>query len=54
LQQWAEPICKVGLALTADDVEWIVPGEWPLAGTQCGHAGLALARASGMAAANLG
>jgi ketosteroid isomerase-like protein len=29
------------LALTADDVEWIIPGEWPLAGTHCGHAGLA-------------
>ncbi|MFM0674335.1 nuclear transport factor 2 family protein [Paraburkholderia sediminicola] len=30
------------LALVAEDVEWIVPGEdWPLAGTHCGHAGLA-------------
>ena len=30
------------LALVAEDIEWIVPGEnWPLAGTHCGHAGLA-------------
>jgi ketosteroid isomerase-like protein len=30
------------LALSADDIEWIVPGEgWPLAGTHRGHAGLA-------------
>jgi ketosteroid isomerase-like protein len=30
------------LALTADDVEWIIPGEgWPLAGTHRGHGGLA-------------
>jgi ketosteroid isomerase-like protein len=30
------------LALTATDIEWIVPGEnWPLAGTHRGHAGLA-------------
>ena len=30
------------LALSAEDIEWIVPGEgWPLAGTHCGHAGLA-------------
>ncbi len=29
------------LALTADDIEWIIPGEhWPLAGTHRGHAGL--------------
>ena len=28
------------LALTADDVEWVIPGEWPLAGTHRGHAGL--------------
>ena len=29
------------LALVAEDVEWIVPGEdWPLAGTHRGHAGL--------------
>ena len=29
------------LALTAEDIEWIVPGEdWPLAGTRHGHAGL--------------
>ena len=30
------------LALFADDIEWIVPGEgWPLAGTYRGHAGVA-------------
>jgi uncharacterized protein len=30
------------LALVADDVEWIVPGDhWPLAGTHRGHEGLA-------------
>jgi ketosteroid isomerase-like protein len=30
------------LALVADDIEWIIPGEdWPLAGTYRGHAGLA-------------
>src|SRR3954447_22921176 len=30
------------LALAAEDVEWIIPGEdWPLAGTHRGHAGLA-------------
>ena len=29
------------LALTAEDIEWIIPGEdWPLAGTYRGHAGL--------------
>jgi ketosteroid isomerase-like protein len=29
------------LALSAEDIEWIVPGEdWPLAGTHHGHAGL--------------
>ena len=29
------------LALSADDIEWIIPGEdWPLAGTYRGHAGL--------------
>jgi hypothetical protein len=29
------------LALSAEDVEWIIPGEdWPLAGTYRGHAGL--------------
>jgi uncharacterized protein len=29
------------LALAAEDVEWIIPGEdWPLAGTHRGHAGL--------------
>ncbi len=37
------------LALVAEDIEWIIPGEdWPLAGTRHGHAGLAdlLERAS--------
>src|ERR1700721_2577204 len=37
------------LALVAEDIEWIIPGEdWPLAGTRHGHAGLAdlLAQAS--------
>ena len=30
------------LALAADDIEWLVPGEnWPLAGTHRGRAGLA-------------
>lgn len=30
------------LALTAEDIEWIIPGEnWPLAGTHRGHVGLA-------------
>lgn len=30
------------LALTSEDIEWIIPGEdWPLAGTHRGHAGLA-------------
>ena len=30
------------LAMVAEDIEWIVPGEdWPLAGTHRGHAGLA-------------
>jgi ketosteroid isomerase-like protein len=30
------------LALVAEDIEWIIPGEdWPLAGTYHGHAGLA-------------
>src|SRR5450432_4368583 len=30
------------LSLTAEDIEWIIPGEdWPLAGTHRGHAGLA-------------
>jgi ketosteroid isomerase-like protein len=29
------------LALSAEGIEWIIPGEdWPLAGTHCGHAGL--------------
>ncbi|MGC2835705.1 MAG: nuclear transport factor 2 family protein [Methylocella sp.] len=30
------------LALVAEDIEWIIPGEnWPLAGAHRGHAGLA-------------
>src|SRR5450432_2583278 len=30
------------LALSAEDIEWIIPGEdWPLVGTHRGHAGLA-------------
>ena len=30
------------LALTSEDIEWIVPGkDWPLAGTRHGHVGLA-------------
>ncbi|QAY86915.1 nuclear transport factor 2 family protein [Pseudomonas arsenicoxydans] len=30
------------LALAAEDIEWIIPGEgWPLAGKHRGHAGLA-------------
>ena len=29
------------LALSAEDIEWIIPGEdWPLAGTHRGYAGL--------------
>jgi uncharacterized protein len=29
------------LALSAEDIEWIIPGEnWPLAGAHRGHAGL--------------
>lgn len=28
------------LALCSEDIEWIVPGEWALAGTHRGHAGL--------------
>jgi ketosteroid isomerase-like protein len=38
------------LALVAEEIEWIVPGEdWPLAGTHRGHAGIAdvLQKASG-------
>jgi ketosteroid isomerase-like protein len=38
------------LALVAEELEWIVPGEdWPLAGTHRGHAGIAdvLQKASG-------
>jgi len=29
------------LALFAEGIEWIIPGEWPLAGTYRGHAGVA-------------
>ena len=28
------------LALCAEDIEWIIPGEWAWAGTHRGHAGL--------------
>src|SRR5882762_1393894 len=38
------------LALVAEDIEWIVPGEdWPLAGTHRGHTGVeeVLQKASG-------
>ena len=28
------------LALSAEGIEWIIPGGWPLAGTHRGHAGL--------------
>jgi ketosteroid isomerase-like protein len=40
---------KVGLlALVAEDIEWITPGEdWPLAGTHHGHSGLADLLATG-------
>jgi uncharacterized protein len=32
---------QVLLALSAQDIEWIIPGkDWPLAGTHRGHAGL--------------
>jgi uncharacterized protein len=29
------------LALFAEGIEWIIPGDWPLAGTHRGHAGVA-------------
>ncbi|MFM0730336.1 nuclear transport factor 2 family protein [Paraburkholderia sediminicola] len=29
------------LTISAEDIEWIIPGEWPLAGTHRRHAGLA-------------
>ncbi|PRY04720.1 nuclear transport factor 2 family protein [Paraburkholderia sp. BL25I1N1] len=29
------------LAISAENIEWIIPGEWPLAGTHRRHAGLA-------------
>jgi predicted methyltransferase/ketosteroid isomerase-like protein len=44
------------LALSAEDMEWIIPGEdWPLAGTRRGHAGLAdlLQKASEMVETSL-
>lgn len=28
------------LALTAEDIAWMIPGQWELAGTHSGHAGL--------------
>ena len=38
------------LALVADDIEWIIPGEdWPLAGTHRGRAGVAKAFAKAAA-----
>jgi uncharacterized protein len=38
------------LAISAEDIEWIIPGKWALAGTHRRHAGLAdlLQRASDM------
>ena len=46
VRKWFEAISrgdKQGLlALSAGDIEWIIPGEdWPLAGAHRGHAGLA-------------
>ncbi len=42
MQPWAAAISKRLLALVAEDIEWIIPGEdWPLAGTHRGRAGLA-------------
>ena len=29
------------LVLSAEDIEWLIPGEWPQTGTQRGNAGLA-------------
>ncbi len=29
------------LVLSAEDIEWVIPDEWPQTGTQRGHAGLA-------------
>src|ERR1017187_5100367 len=40
---WRSRACRSQglLALSAEDIEWIVPGQdWPLAGTHRGHAGL--------------
>jgi len=31
---------QVVIALCAEDIEWIIPGEWAWAGTHLGHAGL--------------
>jgi ketosteroid isomerase-like protein len=38
------------LAISAEDIEWVIPGEWALAGTHRRHAGLAalLQKASDM------
>ena len=42
MQQSAAAISKVCWRWSAEDIEWIIPGEdWPLAGTHRGHAGLA-------------
>jgi uncharacterized protein len=45
VKKWFEEIGRGNkqglLALSAEDIEWIIPGEgWPLAGTHRGHAGL--------------
>jgi ketosteroid isomerase-like protein len=45
VKKWFEAIGRGNaqrlLALSAEDIEWIIPGEgWPLAGTHRGHAGL--------------
>ena len=45
VKKWFEAIGRRNmqglLALSAEDIEWIIPGEdWPLAGTHRGHAGL--------------
>jgi uncharacterized protein len=49
VKRWFEAIGRGNkqglLALSAEDFEWIIPGEgWPLAGTHRGHAGLMAVR----------
>ena len=49
VKRWFEAIGRRNkkglLALSAEDIEWIIPGEgWPLAGTHRGHAGLMAVR----------